>query len=258
MILSRCGNKKRIADKIIRHFPRHKIYIEPFFGASGIFFNKPLVKHNFLNDNDDNVYNLFRVILEEKEEFEKLFKLFPITETQFNEWRDGKKEKTNVMNAIRFITLSNFSYLGRMDLYSSTINNRKINILNRVQSTFNYLETATVFNKDWLKFISSIAYDPSNIRREKQNSFIYCDPPYLNTNTTYKSNFKEKDSKRLFEFLNNFGVSFAISEFEHPFILEQVKKYNLNIVEIGERRNLKNVRTEILITNYDTEPNQLF
>ena len=41
MILKRLGNKKKIAKEIQKYFPEHKIYIEPFFGAGGMFFNKP-------------------------------------------------------------------------------------------------------------------------------------------------------------------------------------------------------------------------
>lgn len=44
MILRRIGNKKRLLQKIISFFPKHEIYIEPFFGAGGIFFSKPLAK----------------------------------------------------------------------------------------------------------------------------------------------------------------------------------------------------------------------
>lgn len=45
MILRRLGNKKSIAHKIIPYFPEHKIYIEPFFGSGGMFFNKPHLSH---------------------------------------------------------------------------------------------------------------------------------------------------------------------------------------------------------------------
>ena len=37
MILRRLGNKSKLATKIQKHFPAHKIYIEPFFGAGGMF-----------------------------------------------------------------------------------------------------------------------------------------------------------------------------------------------------------------------------
>ena len=49
-------------------------------------------------------------------------------------------------------------------------------------------------------------------------------------------------------------ISFAISEFNQPFILEQAKKYNLKVITIGERRNLNNKRIEILICNYIIQP----
>lgn len=49
MILRRLGNKKKIAQEIIQYFPPHKIYIEPFFGAGGMFFNKPKAKQRGLN-----------------------------------------------------------------------------------------------------------------------------------------------------------------------------------------------------------------
>lgn len=79
MILRRLGNKKKIAHKIIQYFPPHKIYIEPFFGAGGMFFNKPKVKYNFLNDLDSDVFNLFQVVTDKNKnkEFLKMFENMP-------------------------------------------------------------------------------------------------------------------------------------------------------------------------------------
>ncbi len=45
-----------------------------------------------------------------------------------------------------------------------------------------------------------------------------------------------------------------MSEFDNEFILNQAKERNLNVIIIGERQNLKNRRTEILVTNYKKEP----
>ena len=54
MILNRLGNKRRLASKIITYIPNHTLYIELFFGAGGLFFNKkPIAPHNILNDLDD-------------------------------------------------------------------------------------------------------------------------------------------------------------------------------------------------------------
>ena len=104
-------------------------------------------------------------------------------------------------------------------------------------------------------------------------TFIYADPPYFDTDcNTYKSGWSEKDTEDLFKMLteyatNNYdangnNIKFAISEFDNPIILELANKYNLQVTIIGERQNLLNRRTEILITNYDTKTinkkNELF
>ena len=73
MILRRIGNKSKLAKEIQKHFPKHDIYIEPFFGAGGMFFNKPKAKYNFLNDIDADVFNLFQVVSLRKQELEDLF-----------------------------------------------------------------------------------------------------------------------------------------------------------------------------------------
>ena len=66
----------------------------------------------------------------------------------------------------------------------------------------------------------------------------------------YQSGFSEQDAKDLFNVLNDSGFRFAISEFDHPLILELAAQYKLTVIEIGERRNLGNRRTELLIINY--------
>ena len=68
MILRRLGNKSKLAVKIQQYFPKHKLYIEPFFGAGGMFFHKPKAKYNILNDLDSDVFNLFQVVTLRKNE----------------------------------------------------------------------------------------------------------------------------------------------------------------------------------------------
>jgi DNA adenine methylase len=75
----------------------------------------------------------------------------------------------------------------------------------------------------------------------------------LGTTDNYSSSFIESQSEELFNTLEETGCKFAMSEFDHPFILEQAKKRGLNVIIIGERQNLKNRRVEILVTNYQNE-----
>ena len=110
MILRRLGNKKRIAKDIIKHFPPHKIYIEPFFGAGGMFFNKPKAKYNIVNDLDSDVFNLFQVVMNRREELEKAFYLMPIHSDLLEYWKANREEEP-IRKALRFLFLSNFALL---------------------------------------------------------------------------------------------------------------------------------------------------
>jgi DNA adenine methylase len=92
MILRRNGNKFQSAAKILPYFPDHKIYIEPFFGAGGMFFNKPKAKYNFLNDIDDDVFNLFMVVKNEKDELYKRIYQMPIHATLMKHWKNRQTE----------------------------------------------------------------------------------------------------------------------------------------------------------------------
>ncbi len=249
MILNRLGNKTKIAKKIQGYFPAHVIYMEMFFGAGGMFFNKPKAKYNFINDYDIDVYNLFRQLLDNKDELVKTLILTPITEKQFKEWGKGKREKTDMLNAIRFLFISNFGLYGKPNTLRIGAVNPKRQILEKIDFTLKYLQDVYFFNVDFRKFFSKCDYK-GNIDK----CFCYCDPPYLGTDDNYSNSFQEQDSEDLFTMLQESGVRWAMSEFDHPFILEKAKELNLNTTIIGERQNINNRRTEVLIHNYDVAP----
>jgi len=259
MILRRLGNKKKIAKEIQKHFPPHKIYIEPFFGAGGMFFNKPKAKYNIVNDLDSDVFNLFNVVMNQKEELEKAFYMMPIHSDLLKHWKE-KKETEPIKKALRFLFLSNWTILGTGNgLYfgGSRVQGKK-NFIPLIESTFEKLFDVQFNNQDCNKFLINNNLDNRGNKKESDNTLIYCDPPYLGTNDNYSNSFTEEQSKELFDTLEETGCKFAMSEFDHPFILEQAKQRNLNVIIIGERQNLKNRRTEILVTNYSNSQQSLF
>lgn len=251
MILRRLGNKKKIAKKIQAYFPPHKIYIEPFFGAGGMFFNKPKAKYNIVNDLDSDVFNLFNVVMNQKEELEKAFYMMPIHSDLLEYWKKNQ-ETEPIKKALRFLLLSNLTYLGKGDTIKFGTENSKNTFLKYLDITFELLEAVQFLNTDYRTLFKKIQI------KEPVKVFIYCDPPYLQTTDTYSNSFTESDSLELFETLQNTGCKWAMSEFNHPFILDQAKQRGLNVIHIGERQNLKNRRTEILVTNYQNRQTSLF
>lgn len=249
LLLRRLGSKNRLADKILQYFPEHKLYIEPFFGAGGIFFNKPKAQYNILNDLDSDVYNLFMVVMNKKDELIKQFIQMPIHEDLFKYWKNNK-ETDPIRKALRFLFLSNYGFygIGRTLKFEST-NTSKI-LLDNIEETQKYLFGCQFMNTDFRNVLKKIAFRQIE---QKDETFIYCDPPYLDTENNYEYSFTKKDNEDLFKMLIDSKCKFAISEFNNPFILEQAKKYGLTINVIGERQTIKNRQTEILITNYQSK-----
>ena len=253
MILRRLGNKKAIAHKIIPHFPPHKIFISPFFGAGGMFFNKPKAKYNIVNDLDSDVFNLFQVVMNQKEELEKAFYLMPIHSDLLAYWKINK-ETDPIKKALRFLFLSNLIEPTTGNIQRKVYDNSKKRITENMDKTFELLQDVRFDNKDFEVFLKHLYWNPER-PREKENSFIYNDPPYLSTASNYESkDWNKSDVIRLFDANEKTGCKFAISEFDNEFVIEEAKRRNLNIIIIGERQNLKNRRVEILITNYKNNP----
>lgn len=253
MILRRIGNKKMIADNIIKHFPYHQIYIEPFFGAGGMFFQKQKVKYNIVNDIDSDVFNLFKVLIDHKQKFIDDFMIMPVHEDLLNYWRKNK-ETEPVKKALRFLLMSNFTFLGKQDTLRSNPDNSKKLLLSKLDQTNKLLFDVQFFNKDFRKFLSQLSLY-SEKRDLLKKTFIYADCPYLDTINTYsdndlKINWSLTDCNDLFDSLEATECNFALSEFDHEFVLDQAYKRKLNVIHIGERMNLKNRRSEVLITNY--------
>jgi DNA adenine methylase len=111
-MLARLGNKRKIAKKIMPHFPKHDLYIEPFFGGGGMFFSKPLAMYNIMNDLDSDVYNLYNILKTRKDDFIEEFRQTPYHNDLFQYWLKNV-ETDDIMKAVRFVYLSNYSFLGK-------------------------------------------------------------------------------------------------------------------------------------------------
>jgi len=246
MILRRLGRKTKIAGKIQAYFPDHSMYIEPFFGAGGMFFNKERVPYNILNDYDDNVVNLFNVLMNQGDEFRALLKIMPVHSDLFKTWKHVD-ETDAIRIAVRFLFYSNFGFMGKDTTMTLGRSNTKRIALGRIDETIDALMGCQFSNYDFRELLKKISFKN---QRERDKAFIYCDPPYLGTADNYSNSFSYQDTSDLFVVMMSLRIRFAISEFANPKVLELAEEHGLNVVEIGERQALKARRTEILIMNY--------
>jgi site-specific DNA-adenine methylase len=126
----------------------------------------------------------------------------------------------------------------------------------------NFLKTVIPINTvftcyDFRDVLNKISYR----NNQKESDFIYADPPYVCTRQRYNENvypnFKINDFKDLVKILIDSGIKFAISHCYTDEIIEVVKQNKLHWIKIKEIRAIKNKITEILITNYKTEQEQI-
>lgn len=246
MVLNRLGNKKKLAQTINKYFPQHDLYIELFFGAGGMFFNKPKAKYNILNDVDSDVYNLYQVVRHNSEAFLKEWNRTPLHMDLWNYWRKNQ-EPDPLYKAVRFLTLSNFGYMGKPETLRFGFGGNKTDLFEKIEQTNAMFFDVKFMNCDFREVPRRVSIKTES---EKRRAFIYSDPPYLDTDNNYSQGFKKVDVDDHFELLQNTGVKWAMSEFDHPYILQKAKEYNLQVIEIGERQALKGRRKEILIINY--------
>ncbi len=248
-LLRRLGNKQAMAAKIIPYFPPHDIYIEPFFGAGGIYFNKPRARHNFLNDMDNEVFNLYMVVLEKPERLKFELSRMPVHQSLWKHWKTNIPED-RVLKAVRFLFYSNFGYMGADDSLHMAPRNAKMFAIEEV-SMIDFADSK-IGCSDFESFFKSITL--VNEGDWEHRTFAYCDPPYVGQsdrhNYEHGDQWNEAELSRLMDVLVWRGCKYAISEFDNPVVIQMAKDRGLHVHDLGERKNMKNRRTEILITNY--------
>lgn len=78
------GGKWLLAPWIISHFPKHRVYCEPFGGAGSVLLRKARVYAEVWNDLDQDAVNLFKVLRSKRaQEFKTLLELTPFARAEF-------------------------------------------------------------------------------------------------------------------------------------------------------------------------------
>ena len=200
------GGKFYARKLIVEHIPPHAYYIEPFAGGASIFFFKPKIKYNWLNDIDNELINCYKIIRDHPEKLIKFLKGLPATKEKHTYFKNNFKPENDLEKAGRWFYLNRTSYSGIMkpvncyfgygDKYSMRPENWPLHIW-RCSTK---LQTVKLTCYDFEKVISSAP----------QNSFLFIDPPYYNSDQDkfYTHNFGHYDHERLARILKSYKNKF--------------------------------------------------
>lgn len=83
-VLSYSGAKWKLAPWVLAHLPSaHATYVEPFFGSGAVYFNKPPVRNEYLNDLSGEIVNFFQVLRDRRDVLLAALELTPWSRAEY-------------------------------------------------------------------------------------------------------------------------------------------------------------------------------
>ncbi|OHD13324.1 MAG: hypothetical protein A2086_11640 [Spirochaetes bacterium GWD1_27_9] len=247
------GGKTKLSKQIIAHFPEQNIalkkrknqyFVVPFFGAGGLFVeNERWANCEVINDRNDDIANLFIVIQNHPEEFCKTLEKMPNSETIFNRYLNTDKMfLTDIQKAVKTYYLHCHSFSANTKFYSPKPRSRE-NAIENIMKVSKRLETVSIMNQDFAEIIK---------RFDRENVFLYLDPPYYEKEYLYQEKFSKKRHEELRDLLKTFKGQFCLSYNNVPEIKELYKEFKIIKLETTYScfQKTQQETTELLIKNY--------
>lgn len=262
------GGKFYARKLILEHIPHHTSYVEPFVGGGSIFFAKPKVEFNWLNDADPDLINTFLVIQNKPQELIDSLKNEEALKERHSWYKNEFKPTNDLEKATRWYYLNRTSYSGIMNPkncywgYGDKYSMRPENWPRSILKTSKKLPGVKFTNLDFETVIDEAP----------DGSFLFVDPPYFNADQDkfYTFSFKKEDHYRLSDCLkrNSERLNFLLTYDNSPEIRELYswanamldKEWNYTISRTDDQTKDKSQSPEkasrykgkeVFITNYD-------
>ena len=256
-MLNRLGNKTKLLPAILPLFPaRIMTFVDLFAGSLSVSVAMlDRARYVIANDFDSDVSNLFEIWRTRPEELESALSVVPYHADILQRWKKSE-EADPIWRAVAFVYRSNFSLMSKGETLKFGQNNARALTLQAIREGFEHIQRIQFMSCDFRECLSKICW---RHERDKGQAFIFADPPYLGTeHDAYRmaAPWGREDTQDLFALLSSSGMRFAVSEFDSPEILALAREHGMRVHRLGERRNIGNRRTEVLITNYEVKQAQ--
>lgn len=260
------GGKHRILDTLLKNIPSHRIYVEVFGGSAKLLLNKAPSKLEIYNDYDKRLANLFYVTAFKFDEFcEKVNRLAYSREIYKQVANDFKRAEIEELGDVDLAVKTYFklhaTFSGQLNSYSfrsSTFTNSAsrefFSNVDKLALIHERLKNVTIECKAYDKMIEKYT--------DREDAFIYLDPPYFNAEQYYDAKFKLKDHEKMLSMLRNSKAKWLLSGYSNELYDSELKDfYKLEIQSVKTSygmteatKHLSNERprsTEILWANYE-------
>lgn len=227
-ILKYPGAKWRIADWIISYIPKHKVYLEPFFGSGAVFFKKQPSYIETINDLDGNIVNLFRVCRERPEELSRLVSLTPFSREEFISCFEINVD--DPLERARRTLVRYHQSFGTCNSSKNSWKNVQVHGGPRCATMWNDLPEIITLCCERLKNAQIENIDAIQLieRYNSQDTFIYCDPPYLpeiRKKNMYKCEYYREQHIQLLNTLKKSNSMVILSGYDNDLYNEMLSEW---------------------------------
>lgn len=165
------AGKKRLAARLVKLIPPHKVYVEPFAGSAAVFFEKEPAENEVLGDFDPEIAAAFKAIKALTDaELETLRKKNWIgREGTYKQLIDARP-KSKVEKLYRFLYLSHFSY-GKLRGKSFNPNAEGVEArtIERIELHRDRIRNSTIRHAHYAELVKEF---------DGKDTFFFLDPPY--------------------------------------------------------------------------------
>lgn len=212
------GGKRYLAKRIIAHFPKHRIYLEPFGGAASVLLNKKPCEVETYNDLDLRITRLFRVLRDEGDEFVRRVRFIPYSQAEFEDAADYPDDANDLDMAICDFVRWRQSFGGKGKSFSYTTGRARGGMAGDVNAWWTAIEQLPEI-MDRLRRVQIIrqsAFDAIP-RFDHAEGLIYCDPPYVHETRSvgardvYGVEMSDADHERLASVLHRCKAKVVLS-----------------------------------------------
>jgi DNA adenine methylase len=247
--LSYIGGKNRLAKTIIPLIPKHKTYVEPFFGGGQVFFHKAPSAVEIINDLSDEIVNFFRICQSHHEELIRYVKYMLISRKWFDICQETDPSRmTDIQKAGRFFYL-------QKNCFGGLVNSQRPKLTVEQHPNYNPARVPKLLAETHERLqrvqIECLPYQEILKRCDRPETFFYLDPPYWKKQL-YKFNFTEKDFLELREILSSLKGKFILSLNDVPEARGLFSEFHLKRVWLSyTAANLAGRKySELLISNF--------
>ena len=254
------GGKYELSKVLVPLIHPHKRYIEMFAGGLSMFFRKPKVEWNVVNDKDNNIENLYTCVMHQLNDLVEYLNWLHKSRKLFLDFRVEIKEKDEIeipdpLQAAKYFYCIRHSF--NKLIHTPFSKNKDMNKDWETELRYSraHIGGTTIENLDFAELVAK--YTPD------KEDFWYLDPPYFIATVKcdyYMNNFTSEYHLRFkvaVDTIDRGGAKFMISYDYRDEVRELYSDYDIHTINLkysGVTKEARLIqRKEYLVLNYQPE-----